>query len=417
MRFSPPIVEYCRRQFPALSRRVADHAAVFFDGPGGTQVPQRVIDAVSHYLAHTNANHGGRFATSQESDRVLAESHGALADFLGADDPDTIVFGHNMTSLTFSLSRALARTWKSGDEIVVTRLDHDANVTPWVLAARDAGATVRWIGIREDDCTLDLEQFQHTINERTRLVAVGCASNATGGINPVRDIASLAHAVGAHVFLDAVHFAPHVLIDVQALGCDFLACSAYKFFGPHVGVLWGKRSLLEEVEAYKVRPAPLAPPGKWMSGTQSHEAIAGAAAAVEYLADLGRRLTGNEALPRRGALREAYRELGAYERHLAGRLLAGLEQIDDIKVWGITSLQRLEERVATISLTHERFAAEEIAQQLGSQGFFVWHGNYYALNLTETLGLEPQGMLRIGLLHYNTVSEVERVLEALHGLR
>jgi cysteine desulfurase family protein (TIGR01976 family) len=396
MRFNPPIVEYCRRQFPALARRVADHPAVFFDGPGGTQVPQRVIDAVSHHMAHTNANYGGRFATSQESDRVLEEAHRALADFLGADDPDTVVFGHNMTSLTFALSRALARTWKSGDEVIVTRLDHDANVAPWVLAARDAGATVRWIGVREDDCTLDVEQFQHTINERTRLVAVGAASNATGGINPLRDIASLAHSVGAHVFCDAVHYAPHALIDVQSLGCDFLACSAYKFFGPHVGVMWGRRQLLEEIEAYKVRPAPLTLPYKWA---------------------LGRRLAGNESLPRRGALREAYREIGTYERHLAGRLLAALEQIDDIKVWGITSLQRLEERVATISFTHERFGADEIAQQLGRQGFFVWHGNYYALNLTETLGLEPQGMLRVGLLHYNTVSEVERLLEALHGLR
>jgi cysteine desulfurase family protein (TIGR01976 family) len=417
MRFNPQIVEYCRRQFPALSRRVDGHTAAFFDGPGGTQVPQRVIDAVSHYLAHTNANHGGLFPTSQESDRILAEAHQALADFLGADDPQTIVFGHNMTSLTFALSRALARTWKSGDEIVVTRLDHDANVSPWVLAARDAGANVRWIGVREDDGTLDLEQIQHTINERTKLVAVGAASNATGGINPIRDITTLAHAVGAQVFCDAVHYAPHALVDVQALGCDYLACSAYKFFGPHVGVLWARRPLLESLDAYKVRPAPQTLPDKWMTGTQSHEAIAGAAAAVEYLADLGRRLAGNESLARRGALREAYREIGLYERQLAGKLLAGLEQMGEIKVWGITSLQRLEERVATISLTHERFTPEQMSQQLGRQGFFVWHGNYYALNFTETLGLEPQGMLRIGLLHYNTASEVERLLEALHGLR
>ena len=417
MRFNPQIVEYCRRQFPALSRRLDAHTAAFFDGPGGTQVPRRVIDAVSHYLAPTNANHGGLFATSQESDRVLAEAHQALADLFGTDDPQTIVFGHNMTSLTFALSRALARTWKSGDEIVVTRLDHDANVSPWVLAARDAGAEIRWIGVREDDGTLDLDQFQHTINERTRLVAVGAASNATGGINPIRDIATLAHAVGAQVFCDAVHYAPHNLIDVQSLGCDYLACSAYKFFGPHVGVLWGKRPLLENLEAYKVRPAPQTLPDKWMVGTQSHESIAGAAAAVEYLADLGRRIAGNESLARRGALREAYREIGLYERHLAGKLLAGLEQMGEIKVWGITSLQRLEERVATISFTHERFTPQQMAEQLGRQGFFTWHGNYYALNFTESLGLEPQGMLRVGLLHYNTAGEVERLLEALHGMR
>lgn len=417
MRFSPQILHDCRRQFPALSRRIDDQPVAFFDGPGGTQTPQRVIDAVSHYLAHTNANHCGLFATAHESDRMLEAAHQALADFLGADDPHCVIFGANMTSLAFSLARSLARTWKAGDEIVVTRLDHDANVSPWVLAARDAGAEVRWVGIRQDDCTLDIEQLRHTINERTKFVAVGAASNATGGINPVREIADLAHAVGALVFVDAVHYAPHALIDVQALGCDFLACSAYKFFGPHVGVMWGRRQLLESLEAYKVRPAPDSLPGKWMTGTQSHEAIAGAAAAVDYLADLGWRLAGSDGLPRRGALREAYREIGLYERQLLGRLLVGLEQIPDVQIWGITNLQRLDERVATVSFTHERFTATQMAEQLGRAGFCTWHGNYYALNLTETLGLEPDGMLRIGLLHYNTQSEVERLLEALHGLR
>ena len=417
MKLTPPVVELCRRQFPALSRRVGERTAAFFDGPGGTQVPQRVIEAVSHYLAHTNANYGGLFATSRESNKLLAEAERGLADFLGADDPETIVFGQNMTSLTFALSRSLGRTWKSSDEIIVTRLDHDANVSPWVLAARDAGATVRFANIRAEDCTLDLEELRHLINERTKLVAVGSASNATGTISPVRDVADWAHQVGAVVFVDAVHFAPHGLIDVQALGCDFLACSAYKFFGPHVGVLWGRKSLLEKLEAYKVRPAPLAPPHKWMTGTQSHEAIAGALAAVEYLADLGRTLAGSDALPRRAALREAYREIGLYERGLCARLLAGLDQLPEIQVFGINSPERMEERVATISFTHDRFSAEQMAEQLGRAGFFTWHGNYYALNLTETLGLEPAGMLRVGLLHYNTLTEVERFLEALHGLR
>jgi len=416
MKLTPPLIDNCRRQFPALSRRVGERPAVFFDGPGGTQAPQRVIEAVSHYLAHSNANGGGLFATSRDSDRLLAEAHRGMADFLGADDPDCVVFGQNMTSLTFALSRALARTWKSRDEIVVTRLDHDANVTPWVLAARDAGATVRYASFKDEDCTLDLEELRHLINERTKLVAVGCASNATGTLNPVRDIADWAHQVGALVFLDAVHYAPHCLIDVQALGCDFLACSAYKFFGPHVGVLWGSRRLLEEVEAYKVRPAPLAPPGKWMTGTQSHEAIAGALAAVEYLADLGRTLAASDSLPRRAALREAYREIGLYERGLVARLLAGLDQMPDIKVWGINAPERIEERVATVCFTHDRFTAPQMAEQLGHAGFFTWHGNYYALNLTEKLGLEPGGMLRVGMVHYNTLTEVERFLEALHGL-
>jgi cysteine desulfurase family protein (TIGR01976 family) len=417
MRFTPSVVDHCRRQFPALSRSIGERPAVFLDGPGGTQVPQRVIEAVSHYLAHQNANHGGLFATSQESDRMLSEAHQGLADFLGADDPNCVIFGQNMTSLTFALSRALARTWKPGDDIIVTRLDHDANVAPWVLAARDAGATVHYVPINDEDCTLDLEALRPLLNERTRLVAVGYASNGVGTINPVRDITDWAHQAGALVFVDAVHFAPHGLIDVQALGCDFLACSAYKFFGPHIGVLWGKRNHLEQLEAYKVRPAPLTPPDKWMTGTQSHEAMAGALAAVEYLADLGRTLTSNDSLPRRAALREAYREIGIYERALLDRLLAGLDQIEDVKVWGICGHQRLDERVATVSFTHERFSAAEMADRLGRAGFFTWHGNYYALQLTERLGLEPEGMLRVGLVHYNTMTEVERFLETLHGLR
>jgi cysteine desulfurase family protein (TIGR01976 family) len=416
MKFNAEVLELCRRQFPALSRRVGDRPAAYFDGPGGTQVPQRVIDGVSHYLAHTNANHGGHFATSIESDRLLNAAHAGLADFLGTDDPRTVIFGQNMTSLTLALSRSLARGWKAGDEIVLTRLDHDANVTPWVLAARDAGAVVRFASIRSEDCTLDLDELRHLINERTRLVAVGCASNATGGINPVRDICGWAHAVGAQVFLDAVHYAPHGLIDVQAWGCDFLACSAYKFFGPHVGILWGRRELLERLDAYKVRPAPSDLPGKWMTGTQSHEAIAGALAAVEYLADLGRLLAGNDMLSRRAALREMYRDVAIYERELTRRLLAGLADIPAIQVYGITDPARFDERFATVSFTHERFTSAEMAQRLGREGLFAWHGNYYALNLTETLDLEPEGMLRIGLVHYNTFAEVERLIEALHGL-
>ena len=405
-----------RDQFPALHRRVGDYPAVFFDGPGGTQVPQRVIDAVGNYLAHTNANHDGLFATSLESDALLDEAHGALADFLGAADSNEIVFGQNMTSLTFAMSRALARTWTSRDEIVVTRLDHDANVSPWVLAARDAGATVRWIDVRREDCTLNLDQFQHTINERTRLVAVGCASNATGGINPVRQIADWAHSMEALVYLDAVHYAPHALIDVEALGADFLACSAYKFFGPHVGVLWARRELLERLEAYKVRPAPDLPPGKWMTGTQSHEAIAGALAAVEYLADVGRQAAGELSLGRRRALVKAYAAIGEHERELCGKLLAGLSRMPEIRVCGIADPTRLHERVATVSLVHRRMTAPQLAERLASRGIFTWHGNYYALNLTEALGYEPDGMLRAGMVHYNTMEEVDRLLAELAAI-
>jgi cysteine desulfurase family protein (TIGR01976 family) len=410
-----PIVA-CRKQFPAFQRFVAGWPAAFFDGPGGSQVPQRVIDAVSHCLAHTNANHGGRFATSDESDGMLDAAHQAAADLVGSDDPQTIFFGANMTSLTFAVSRALARDWSAGDEILVTRLDHDANVRPWVLAARDAGATVRMADIRLSDCTLDLEDLRSKLSRRTKLVAVGCASNSVGTINPVSQIARWAHEVGALVYVDAVHWAPHALIDVNELGCDFLACSAYKFFGPHVGMVWGRRELLESLPAYKVRPAPDQPPGRWMTGTQNHEGIAGTLAAIDYLADLGRRCADDVTLARRAALASAFDAIHVYEQKLSRRLLAGLAELPQIEVRGITDLQRLSERVPTVSFVHRRLPAEEVASRLGAQGLFVWHGNYYALELSEALGAEPQGMVRVGLLHYNTAEEVERLLVTLAQL-
>jgi cysteine desulfurase family protein (TIGR01976 family) len=404
-----------RRQFPALQRQVAGRPAAFLDGPAGTQVPQRVIDAMGHYLTTMNANHGGVFATSIESDAMLAAAHQSVADLLGANDPDTVCFGQNMTSLTFAVSRAISRRWRTGDEIVVTRLDHDANVTPWVLAARDVGAAVRYVEIRREDCTLDLDSLRSALTPRTRLVAVGCASNATGTINPVKQIGEWAHQVGAWIYLDAVHFAPHASLDVHELGCDFLACSAYKFFGPHLGILWGRRDLLEELPAYKVRPASNKLPDKWMTGTQSHEAIAGAAAAVEYLADLGREV-GPAAPDRRAALRAGFAAIRQYETELVARLLAGLAEIPEFKVWGITDLARLTERLPTVSITHRQRTAEQVARQLAERGIFVWHGNYYALQLTETLGLEPQGMVRLGLVHYNTRDEVDRLLNELRAL-
>lgn len=401
-------VNWCRAQFPALAREVAGQPAVFFDGPAGSQVPQRVIDAVGRYLAETNANGGGAFATSRESDAILAAAHAAIADLLGCNDPDLVAFGPNMTTLTLGLSRALARTWAAGDEVVVTRAEHDANFTPWVLAARDAGATVRYVDIRTDDCSIDLDDLRAKLNGRTRLVAVACASNAVGTIHPFREIIALAHDVGAKVFLDAVHYAPHALIDVTAWDCDFLACSAYKFFGPHVGVLYGKRPWLTDLPAYKLRPAPDGLPGRWMTGTQSHEGIAGTAAAVAYLADLGRTVA-PDAADRRSALRAAYAAIAAYERELADHLLRGLRALSAVRVWGPTA----GERVPTVSLTHARLGPREVAQQLGKQGIFVWHGNYYALPLTEALGLEPEGMVRVGLLHYNTHEEIDRLLRAL----
>jgi len=408
----PLDVERCRARFPALSRTVGGRRAVFFDGPAGSQVPQSVADAVFQVLTAQNANCGGVFATSREVDALLAEAHRAAAELLGTDDPGLVAFGPNMTTLTYALSRALARTWREGDEIVVTRLEHDANVSPWVQAARDAGATVREAAIHVSDCTLDLEDLAARIGPRTRLVAVGAASNAVGTVNPVARVAELAHAVGALVFVDAVHYAPHRLIDVEAWGCDFLACSAYKFFGPHVGLLYGRRELLERLPAYKLRPASNDVPERWMTGTQNHEGIAGTLAAIDYLADLGRE-HGDAVTARRPALVAAFRTIEEHERGLAARLIEGLSAIRAVCVRGITDPARFDERVPTVAITHERRTPLEIAETLAGEGIFVWHGNYYALPLTEALGVEPEGMVRIGLLHYNTAEEVDRLLDAL----
>jgi len=404
---------YCRDQFPALKRQLNGQEVVFLDGPAGTQVPRRVIDAIADYLANRNANHGGLFITSEESDQMLAEAHQALADLLGVEDRGEIIFGPNMTSLTFSLSRALGQTWNEGDEVIVTRLDHDANVTPWVLAARDAGATVHHVEINDDECTLDLDDFKSKLSDRTRLVAVGCASNGSGSINPVAEICSWAHDCGALVFLDAVHYAPHDLLDVPHYDCDFLACSCYKFFGPHIGVLWGRRPLLETLDAYKLRPASNSLPDKWMTGTQSHEGIAGSLAAVDYLADTGRQAAGDQELDRRAALEAAFAAIVPYEQELTRQLLGGLAELGCYTVHGITDLDRLNERVPTVSITHPEIPTSELARRLAQAGIFAWQGNYYALLLTESLGLEPEGMLRLGMVHYNTPAEIESLLGQL----
>lgn len=407
----------CRAQFPALSREVNGQPAIFLDGPAGTQVPQRVADAISRYLLSTNANHGGEFATSVESDALLDAAHAAGADFLGASDPNCIVFGANMTTLTLHLSRALARTWKPGDEILVSRLEHDANFTPWILAARDAGATVREVDFLHRDCTLDRNDFTAKLSDRTKLVALGYANNAVGTINPVAELCRQARDAGALTFIDAVHFAPHGLIDVDAIGCDFLACSAYKFFGPHIGVLFGRQQLLESIQPYKLRPAPDDLPGKWMTGTQNLECIQGVAEAIDYLADLGREVAGSPDLSRREALQSAFRSIQTYESELVWRLIDGIAKLPDYKIWGITDPARKAERAPTISIRHARLSPHELAQKLAELGIFVWHGNYYALPFTEALELEPEGIVRLGLVHYNTRDEVDRVLETLAGLQ
>jgi cysteine desulfurase family protein (TIGR01976 family) len=414
---------YIRAQFPSLAQTVNGHLAAFLDGPGGTQVPQRVIDAISNYLRRDNANTGGAYATSRHTDAMIAEARAAMADFLNCA-ADEIVFGPNMTTLTYAMSRSLGREISgrdlcAGDEILVTRLDHDANVSPW-LALEEQGVTIRWAEIHEEDCTLDLDDLASKINSRTKLVAVGYASNAVGTINPVKEIIRLAHAAGALAYVDAVHYGPHGLIDVADLDCDFLVCSTYKFFGPHMGVLFGKRKHLQRLHPYKVRPLTNAIPNRWEWGTLNHECIAGITACVDYIADLGRRAH-PESVDRRAAIVSAFEAIHHYEHGLMERLISGLQQIPNLKIYGITDPARFAERCPTLAVRVVNQTAEltplALANKLGEQGFFTWDGNYYALNLTERLDVEKSGgFLRIGLVHYNTVEEVDRLLAALTQL-
>jgi cysteine desulfurase family protein (TIGR01976 family) len=436
-----------RAQFPSLSQLINGHPAAFLDGPGGTQVPQRVIDAIANYLRRDNANTGGAYATSRNTDAMLADARVAMADFLNCA-ADEVVFGPNMTTLTYMMSRAIGRDLGPGDEILVTRLDHDANVSPW-LALEKKGVTIRWAEIHEDNCTLDLADLASKINDRTKLVAVGYASNAVGTINPVKAIIRLAHAAGALAYVDAVHYAPHGLIDVQVLDCDFLVCSTYKFFGPHMGVLFGKREHLARLRPYKVRPLTDAVPNRWEWGTLNHECIAGITACVDYIASLTTTHVGTDAFvrpspthvgtsalgslpraesrgpssearfsPRRAALITAFEAIHTYEHALMRRLISGLREIKNIKIYGITDLARFSERCPTIALRVTNQTADQtplaLSQKLGDQGFFTWDGNYYALNLTERLDVEKSGgFLRIGLVHYNTAEEVDRLLQTL----
>jgi cysteine desulfurase family protein (TIGR01976 family) len=402
---------WVRQQFPSLETQVNGQIAAFLDGPAGTQVPQQVVDAIQKYLLHDNANTCGAFATSRRTDAMIAGARQAMADFFHCD-ADEVSFGQNMTTITFALSRAIARELKAGDEVVVTTLDHDANVAPW-RALEEKGVVVRQVDIRESDCTLDLDDLKRKIMNKTKLVAVGYASNAVGTINPVAEITRLAHAAGALVFIDAVHYAPHGPIDVKTLDCDFLACSPYKFFGPHMGTLYGKREHLMRFSPYKVRPAPDALPDRWETGTQVQELIAGIAAAVNYLAELGKRHD-TAARDRRSALLAAYRVTHAHEMALLAELMEGLMAIPGLRIFGITDLKRFNERCSTVSVRLEGHTPTEVATFLGERGIFTWDGNFYALNLTERLGVQARGgLLRIGLVHYNTADEVERLLAAL----
>ena len=442
--------KWIRSQFPALTQKINGQPAIFFDGPGGTQVPGAVLDAISDYLVRSNANAHGAFATSARTDALIIAARAAIADFLGCDS-DEVVFGANMTTLTFSLSRAIGRTLQPGDEIIVTRLDHSANISSW-YALEEQGATIRVVDIKVEDCTLDMSDLEQQLNSRTKLVAVTYASNAVGTINDIATIVKLAHAVGALVFVDAVHYAPHGPINVHGLGCDFLACSAYKFFGPHVGVLYGKREHLANLQPYKVKPAPDEVPSRWETGTLNYEGMAGVVAAVNYLAKLGCHVSptidqelvsalieaDREGLEhfhcpqfftspeqpaheiasayhsRRAAIVAAMSAIQQYERELSHKLISGLLEIPGLTIYGITDPQRFAWRTPTVAIRLQGKSPATVAKELGDRGIFSWHGNFYALNLTEKLGVETNGgLLRLGLVHYNSADEILQLLQAL----
>jgi cysteine desulfurase family protein (TIGR01976 family) len=405
---------WVRAQFPALAQKVNGQPAVFLDGPGGTQVPRRVIDAIADYLARNNANTGGAYLTSRNTDRMIAEARSAMGGFLNCD-ADEIVFGPNMTTLTYAMSRALGRDLGPGDEIVLTLLDHDANFSPW-KALEEKGVTIRTVKFNEEDCTLDMQDLAAKIGERTKLMAVGYASNAVGTINNVAEVVRLARQTGALSYIDAVHYAPHGAIDVRALDCDFLVCSTYKFFGPHMGVLYGKREHLKQLRPYKVRPNTQNIPNCWEWGTLNHECIAGIKACVDYWEALGRRAN-PEVATRRAAILAAHEATHRHERKMTEKMIAGLLAVPGLKLYGISDAQRFENRCATFAVRIEGHTPLELATKLGERGLFTWDGNYYALNLTEQLGVERLGgFLRIGLVHYNAMEEVERLLAALREI-
>ncbi len=407
-------VDAIRRRFPALSLEQDGRPIAFFDGPGGTQVPQTVIDAVGRYYRESNANTDGAFLTSRRSDAIIAEAHQAMADMLGADGPHEIKFGPNMTTLTFHVSRSITATMSPGDEIVVTGLDHHGNVDPWLGAARDRGLTVRVWEPRLDDCTLELANLDALLGPRTKLVAVGWASNAVGTINPVAEIVRRAHAAGAWTYVDAVHAAPHLPIDVRAIDTDFLACSTYKFFGPHMGVLYGKAAVLHSLPTYKLTPAH----DRFETGTGNFEGMAGVIAAVDYLAGIGSTDGGAGATASRGVrVHAAMTAIRAYEMALYRRLADGLAAIPGVRLYGITDRARFGDRTPTAALTLAGHAPRAISEALGRDGIATWDGDFYATGLIERLGLTASGgVVRIGLTHYNTADEVARVVGALAGI-
>lgn len=401
-------VEAIRARFPALRRMHNGHPVAYFDGPGGTQVPTSVADAITDYLFHHNANTHWKYPTSAETDEIIADARATVAEFLNGR-ADEIAFGQNMTSLTFHLARAFGRQWGPGDEVVLTELDHHGNVAPWTAIARDRGVTIKMVKMRTEDGQLDWADFHRAVTPRTKLVAINAASNALGTITDVARAAKAAHAVGAKVFVDAVHYAPHNLVDVNALDCDFLACSAYKFYGPHIGILWGKRETVESLDFPRLEPAPQESPERAETGTQNHEGVAGAAAAVDFLASLA----GTEAPRRRAALDSAFATLHARGDALLARLWNALEAVDGVTLYGPRPGTP---RTPTLSFTLRGYGTDDVAIALAAEGVFVSNGDFYAATIIERLGLVPDGLVRVGCSCYTSADEVDRLIGGIRRL-
>lgn len=406
-----------REQFPSLEK-----PAIFLDNPAGTQIAKPSLDRINNYLLQHNANRDGMFETSRQSDELLNEAHAAMADFLNASRPQEIVFGNNMTTLTLHISRSLARNLQAGDNILVTRLDHDANIAPWMLIAEDKGCNLLWVDIDVEGGTLDADDFARALEKKPKIAAFGYASNLLGTVNPVKKLTDMAHDAGALVYVDAVQYAPHGPIDVQDMDCDFLVCSSYKFFGPHAGALYGKFDLLNELKAYKVRPASNEPPYKFETGTQNHEGIAGVLGALEYLEWLGKQFGADHAslwreagfIGRKLELKKGMSAMRAYEAELSKKLIGIVESVPGTRIYGVTDLNRLDERVPTVSFTVEGKDPEQLADAIGRENIYVWNGHNYALAVVERLGLlEAGGMIRVGPVHYNTLDELEKFGEVL----
>jgi len=409
-------IDRIRGQFPSLSETDDGKPRLYFDNPAGTQVPQMVVDRMADCMLHSSANLGGDFPTSIRAGTVVDGARAAMVDFLNAPSPDEIVFGQNMTSITLHLSRSIGKLLQPGDEIILSRMDHDANVEPWKLMARDFNLKVRWLEFDTETFEFDLSELDALFNEKTRLVCVGGSSNLTGTINDAKTICGRARDAGAWSFVDAVQSAPHILSDVQDIGCDFFVCSAYKFFGPHQGILWGRREVLESLEPYKVRPAPAELPWCFETGTQSHEGMAGTAAAVDYFAWVGETMAGVSG-NRREKLEAGLEWLFDYEKQLADRLIAGLKSIPGVRVLGISDPNASDRRVPTVSFVHDRHAPSDIASALAERNIFAWSGHNYALELAKVLNIHDSGgAVRIGAVHYNTPEEIDAVVAALQDI-